>query len=336
MEQIGFIIGETFLYWSSIILALAAVAAILVFLGLYIAKGGSPVAGFLAVPASAVTGVYLARLIHWYCQADAYESMEKAMTDFSSGGYALMGVFFACVIVACVLRLVRLSKNLPQMLDCMALAGAAGVAAGRFSVLFNSSNRGQVLESVTWFPVAQATVDSVTGQTEYRLATFALQGILAGILFVGLTAFYLVKRKKGALKHGDTCLLFLLVYGASQAVLDSCRYDSLFFRSNGFVSIVQILGCVSIVLAVVIFSVRMVMARKWKWWYLALWVPIAGALGGAGYMEYHVQRHGDQALFAYTVMSLCLLAVVVITVVIRALAVTAEAKPARPELPEEN
>ena len=126
MEQIGFIIGETFLYWSSIILTLAAVAAILVFLGLYIAKGGNPVAGFLAVPLSAVAGVYLARLIHWYCQADAYESMEKAMTDFTSGGYALMGVFFGCVIVACVLRLVRLSKNLPQMLDCMALAGAVG------------------------------------------------------------------------------------------------------------------------------------------------------------------------------------------------------------------
>ena len=91
-----------------------------------------------------------------------------------------------------------------------------------------------------------------------------------------------------------------------------------------------------VLLAVVICSVRMVMARKWKWWYLALWVPIAAALGGAGYMEYHVQRHGDQALFAYSVMSACLLAVVAITVVIRALAVTAEAKPARPELPEEN
>ena len=328
MEQIGFIIGETFLYWSSIILAMAATAAILIFLGLYIGKGGNVVSGFLAVPLSAVIGIYLARLIHWYCQADAYPSLKAAMTDFSIGAYALMGVFFGCALAAVILWLLRVSKNLPRMLDCMALAGAAGIAAGRFSVLFNSSNRGQTLESVTWFPVAQATVDSVTGQTEYRLATFALQGIVAGVLFAVLTAFYLVKRKKGALKDGDTCLLFLLVYGASQAVLDSCRYDSLFFRSNGFVSIVQILGTVCVVLAVAVFSVRMVRARKWQWWYLALWLPILGALGGAGYMEYHVQRHGDQALFAYTVMSGCMLAVVAITVAIRLLAVTAENIPA--------
>ena len=29
-------------------------------------------------------------------------------------------------------------------------------------------------------------------------------------------------------------------------------------------------------------------------------------LGGAGYMEYYVQRHGDKGLFSYTIMTLCL------------------------------
>ena len=39
-------------------------------------------------------------------------------------------------------------------------------------------------------------------------------------------------------------------------------------------------------------------------------------LGIAGYMEYHVQRHGDQRIFAYTVMSVCLAAVVAMTIYI--------------------
>ena len=43
-------------------------------------------------------------------------------------------------------------------------------------------------------------------------------------------------------------------------------------------------------------------------------------LGLAGYMEYHVQRHGDQALFAYTVMSACILVAVGAAILIRALA----------------
>ena len=36
-------------------------------------------------------------------------------------------------------------------------------------------------------------------------------------------------------------------------------------------------------------------------------------------MEYYVQRHGDEALFAYTVMSICLILVLVLLVVIRQL-----------------
>ena len=57
---------------------------------------------------------------------------------------------------------------------------------------------------------------------------------------------------------------------------------------------------------------------------------IGTLLGGAGYMEYYVQRHGDQAQFAYTVMSGCLLAVVVLTLLIRALGIHGKKKAAPP------
>ena len=41
-------------------------------------------------------------------------------------------------------------------------------------------------------------------------------------------------------------------------------------------------------------------------------------------MEYHVQRHGREALFAYSVMGICLTCTVVLSLVIRTLAVRAE------------
>ena len=98
----------------------------------------------------------------------------------------------------------------------------------------------------------------------------------------------------------------MVLYCAMQAVLDSTRYDSLFLRSNGFVSLVQILCLVTLVTALVVFSVRMVKAAGFHPGFLLLWIPALALLGGAGYMEYFVQRHGDQAAFAYGTMSLCL------------------------------
>ena len=112
--------------------------------------------------------------------------------------------------------------------------------------------------------------------------------------------------------------------GASQVVLDSTRYDSLFFRSNGFVSVVQVLGALALVLAVILFSRRMVKARGFRAWQILLWLLIAIAIAGAGYMEYYVQRWGSKALFAYSVMSACLLFVICLTLFIRRLAVTVE------------
>ena len=330
MDKVAYISGETFLYWSSIILALGALTAVGVFLSMFLrTKGNGPSAIFL-VPTAVILSVLCARFIHWYCRADSYTSLKAAMTDFSGGDYALMGVFAGCVISACVLWVVRLIKDLPQALDCMALAGAAGIGVGRLSGFFGDGNRGAILQGITELPLVCPVINPVSGAVEYRLATFLLQAIAAGIIFAILLIFYLLPRKKHPLRRGDTTLLFLSLYCATQAVLDSTRYDSLFMRSNGFVSFVQVLSAVGLLIPVVVFSVRMVRAMGMRRWFYSLWSLLAAALGGAGYMEYYVQRHGDQAQFAYTVMSGCLLAVVVLTLFIRALGIHGKKKAAPP------
>lgn len=326
MDKIAFYSGSTAIYWNSVILTLAAATAICFFLAFYLGKSGNGAAGFAVVPVSMVLSLVFARFFHWYCQSDSYTGFTAAMTNYAEGGYALMGVFLGCVLAAALTRVICLHRNLPEMLDAMSMAACAGMAVGRLSALFNASDRGQVLMNFRSLPIASPVNNAVSGAVEYRLATFALQSMVALALFIGLAVFYNKGQKRGKLRDGDTCLLFLLFYGASQVVLDSTRYDSLFFRSNGFVSVVQVLGAVALVLAVILFSRRMVKARGLRAWQIFLWLLIGIAIGGAGYMEYYVQRRGNEALFAYSVMSGCLLFVILLTLLIRFLAVRVEKK----------
>ena len=53
---------------------------------------------------------------------------------------------------------------------------------------------------------------------------------------------------------------------------------------------------------------------------------MAALLGGAGFMEYYVQRHGDLAVFSYSVMSVCLIFIVGLALLTRVLGETTQRK----------
>lgn len=301
MDRIAFIFGNTYIYWNSIVLTLAAGAAICIFLAFYLPEGQGSAAA-VAVPMTLVLSIFFGRLLHWYFRPDSYGGFLKAITDYTSGGYALLGCFAACGLTAGILKLLRLEKEPLRLLDAMSLGGCAGIAVGRLACFFSSADRGQLLQSLRTLPFAYPVNNVVTGAPEYRLATFVIQAMATALIFGGLAAFTLLARRR----QGDVTLLFLLLYGLSQAVLDSTRYDSLYLRSNGFVSVAQLLSAAALVTVSVIFAVRMGKTRGFRWWYVPLWLFMLALLGGAGYMEYYVQRHGDKALFSYANMTVCL------------------------------
>ena len=317
MEKIAFILSDHYIYWSSIFLLLGAGVTVFLFLGLYFRKREDLASGFTAVPLAVILSLLLARFVHWYCCPDQYESFYAAMANLSDGGFALLGAFGGCLAAALLTRAFRLHRNVPQMLDAMAPALCAGIAVGRLASFFTNADRGPMLETFRSLPWAWPTVNAVSGETEYRLATFFLQAVTAAVLALILITVHLTSRRK---KDGDTVLLFLLCYGAAQCLLDSTRYDALYFRSNGFVSVTQIFCAVGMVLAAVVFSARLVKAKGFRPVYIALWGAMAAALGAAGYMEYYVQRHGNQALFAYSIMGTALALLVLLTILIRAMA----------------
>ena len=307
MEQIAFIIGDRLVHWSFLMVALGGAVAVCLFLWLYTRQTDNWSGAGWMLLLSCPLSVFFARMIHWYCQYTSYAGFLAAITDYSTGGYALIGVFAGCLVAALILRLLRRVESLGQLLDCTCIAGAAGIAIGRFASFFNADDRGMLLTEYTRLPLAYSSVSPITGLEEFRLATFLLQFFCVAILFFGLLHFYLKQTEKNPVyRHGDSFWIFVLLYSASQAVLDSTRYDSLFLRSNGFVSLVQILCLVSLVVTLVLFSVRMVKAMGWNFGFPLMWLSALALLGGAGYMEYFVQRHGDQAAFAYGTMSLCL------------------------------
>lgn len=308
--QIAIYTGDTVIYWSTLVLCLAVAAWFCLSYALYVPNGGRASAMWVFLPFACVFSLALGRFCHWYCHAEQYPGFLAAMTDYSSGSFLLPGVLLGVVLAALLARLLRFSKSAPEMLDALAPGAALGIALFRLSALFNSSCRGKIVitnPAYQRLPLGSG-VTSAAGNVEYHFATFFVQFLLMLLLTALLLDFYYRRggrRVKSGSAHGHTALLFLLLYSAMELVMDSTRYDSSFLRSNGFVSAVQIVSALSILGVLLYYSIHSVRANGLRWYHFPLWAAFLSTVGGAGYLEYLVQRHGDWYLKCYGAMSAC-------------------------------
>ena len=310
MNQVAFILDNTTLYWYSIVLALAVTAGICFFMACCSHSGVRLPWAAASVLLAVFLSLVLSRLVFWYCRADSFRSLGQALTTPSSGSLALAGAFLGCSLAALVL--VRFAGVTLKLLDCMSVAGSCAICLGRLGNFFTSADRGQILTEMTFLPWSYPVVNATSGELEYRLATFLFQSIIAGLLFIVLSCLFFSPRTRKYLSDGKLTLLFAMVYGASQVILDSTRYDSLYLRSNGFVSMVQILAAVALGVSIILCAIGAAKTKGLRKWMILVWVVIAGLFGGAGYMEYYVQRHGRLAFFAYDIMEHCLVVILVL------------------------
>ena len=298
MNRAAVILADGVIYWNGVVLLLAAGAAVCLFLSAYLAGGGSSAGAAVAGPVALECSLVLSRLLHWYFMPDSYPGFLEAMTDYTRGDYALPGVFLGCLLAAGLTRLLRLETHIFRLLDAMSLGLCGGIAAGRLSFLFGSADRGPAAEGFA--PFVLPVVNEVSGNPEYRLATFVLQSVAAGLLCLILWGVFLF----GKPRRRRITLLFLLFYPAGQVVLDSTRYDSLYLRSNGFLRFSQLASAVTLAAAGVYSAVSMAKRRGFRFWQLPLWLSMAALLAAAGYMEYVVQRRGG-GWEAYLIMTAC-------------------------------
>ncbi len=309
MSEIAIFSGSTIIYWSAIIIALGVASGFCLSYALYTAHNGKAAAMWVFFPIAVFLSVLFCRFIHWYCHAEQYAGFFSAITDYSNGGYCLPGMFLGILIAGLIVKALHLCDSSAALFDAIAPGAALSIALIRLSAFFNASTRSTIIITNPKFqhlPLGVA-VPTSTGLIEYRFATFFIQFILMMILAVVLVFFYCrrhdIPMKRG-LQNGQTCFVFMIFFSATEVVLDSTRYDSSFLRLNGFVSLVQIIGALTLLGILIYFSINSVKANGFKFYHPILWVVFLVGVGLTGYFEYLVQRHGSWYLKCYTVMSI--------------------------------
>lgn len=312
MSAIAFYSSSLTIYWSAIVIVLGIAAWFCLSMALYRGDGGRGSAMWLVLALGTVLSIFFCRAIHWYCNAEQYEGFLSALTDYSIGSYCLPGMFLGLLLVGLLAAKLRFADSAAALFDALAPGAALGVALFRLSALFNSSCRGSIAITPEFMHRLPFTseVEVAAGVTEYRFATFFVQFILLLIFAVVLAVFFLRHRadeKKWGRQQGYVAGLFLTVYSAMEIILDSTRYDSCVLRSNGFVSVVQIVSALIIVVILAVYCRRSVKANGRHWYHFALWGGYVLSLAAVGGSEYFVQRHRDWFIGCYSVMTLGLI-----------------------------
>ncbi len=331
MNPIAAIIGGHVIYWNAVVIVLGAAACFFLTLSLFTAHGGRAAAVLLLLPLAILLSLPLARFINWYCHSEKYLSFWKAMTDYSRGDYCLAGVVLGTALAGLIVRALGFTQNLARLYDCLAPGAALGIAMIRLSELFTNADRAKAVVTDPRFRRLPFSTE-IVGSGEWRVATFFLQFLMMLVIFVLLMRFF-VKRRRWPMKgkqprDGNVALMFLTLLCALDLVADSSRYDASFLRLNGFVSMVQIVSAVTLLLILVIYSRRSIRVNGLRPSLWVLWIVFFLAVGLTGFLEWLVQRHGNWHLSCYTLMSVCGL-VLVFTVYRAYLTVCAEKRSRR-------
>lgn len=309
MENIAIYINNTAIYWSAIVICLAAAACFAMTLALYLPTGGRAGTVFVMIPIAVILSVLFSRLIHWYCHGEQYSGFINAMVDYSSGGYCLPGVLLGTWLAAVIVGKLGFTDNISRLLDCMAPGSALGIALIRLSALFNNSCRSKIVvetPALQHLPLASPIVDSA-GNVDYRFATFFTQFLIM-LVITGMLLNFFFKYRRRHIKNnysrdGHVYLTFLLYYSAVELIMDSTRYDSSFMHFNGFVSLVQIVSAVTILGILIYYSILSVKANGRRAYHWVMWVGYFLTLAGVGATEYLVQRYGGWYRPCYLGMS---------------------------------
>lgn len=294
--------------WTGIIIALACAAALLAgsMLRKYQQRGNYE---FLICAAlSCLFGVVGSRLMYWYCNTEAYSRFLEVFTA-SDAGQSVGGMMLGVVAAVCLTGLVIGKDEILRLFDCICTAGALGLFVGRLAGFTNTGDRGRMIFESAFLqrlPFASPVAVEGSSDTEWRFATFLFESAAGLFIFIVCVSFFVRAYEKGKESNceGLTALLFCALFGSTQAILESTRYDSLFFRFNGFVSIVQIIAAVLLVGSLVVgFVVCGKLFGKTNKSIILLVGGIA-LVGCAGAFEYFVQRYTHQYPLWYGLMLL--------------------------------
>ncbi|MBE6754323.1 MAG: hypothetical protein E7559_08265 [Ruminococcaceae bacterium] len=321
MNQIAFFWGSISIYWSSIFFALAIIGSVFASLQIRAIQNKTPNAVLLTALISIPLSLLFSRLVYWYCSFEQYRGILDALTSFGEGGHSLVGAAIGLFLATVIVWRLNMVSSLMQLWDCVLPGSMIGIAIGRLSGFFSADDKGKIMfdnPSLQRLPFAVEIVNEATGTSDWRLATFLFESVAALIVF--FVCHYIIRsfhqtnlgKEKVicSLPDGSVAMICLSFFGSLQVVLESTRYDSLFLRTNGFISLMQMV-CLALVLTSIIFfsyhSIKINGGVDRK--HIFTWLLCVILIGQSAYVEYYVQRHANEYFICYTVMSIAMISV---------------------------
>lgn len=232
-------------------------------------------------------------------------------TGMRDGGYGLYGAM-AGILAAALLAALLFKSSLGEIADCVAVAGAGIITVGRFATRFTMDSLGFAMAPNAF------TVRNDADGLDY-LAVFYLDGIVESVIFViclGLF-FFCYGRKNSSFTKGNVALIFLMLHGLNQVVMDSLRTVTLCLFDNDFIKASQIIGIVSWLVIIIVFVCRLVKKQLFKKGFFGIFAAFAVLIIVAVRMEYRVGN--SNYISAHIVMGICMVIMAILSMVIVAI-----------------
>ena len=204
----------------------------------------------------------------------------------TGGGWSMMGLVGGVMLAACLAaRITRQKAGL--LLDIAACALPAFMALERLGEgcveEFDYSRR---LTS----SFLNGTFLTFSDYDGFYLATWRLAAIVTAVL-LPLLIWDLTRSRK----HGNTCLLFLLLFGSCSIILESLRYDR--FLSITFVGLQHVLAAVIMGIGVFVLAARA--GKRQKTLAVSAVISVFLAAGLAVGLEFALDRTTWNKLLIY-------------------------------------
>ena len=275
--------------------AALGMAAALIALGLLskrakLKQGTAPLTGTLAI----VCGFIVSRL--FFCLMDRNLGAPVPLNGvllLTGGGYSMIGAIIGAAFGAVISA--KLTRQSPQrLLDCLAPALLLFIACERLG-------EGLVEEFGISRPLVgdllKGTILAVEGDYDWRLATYLLEAFTALIL-----AVILLLDLKGGKRPGDTFVLFLILFGATQVIWESLRFDQHMHLS--FVGLQQVMAMMLLAAGVAVAALRHMKDKKRLAVCALVSLPLAVALGVG--LEFAIDRTQMNRYLLYALFALVL------------------------------
>ena len=254
------------------------------------------IVSLLAYAVSAVPlAAFFGRLIHWYSHYETYESFAGAFVN-AEGQYHEAGMMLGFVIAAGAAALISGKDLRKKMMSAYASGHMLFMTLVSLVSMYSDSDRGKAVITEGFYqrlPYSYITYMS-DGSTQFRTAVFFWKFMILGIVTIVSVILYF--RRRSAVET-------YVCYFAAMALLDSARYDASFLRSNGFVSLMQIVSGVFLIITLTVFIVRSAKAGGFHAYHVLFMLAFMAGLSLTGYMEYYVQRHGNLYIYCYSIMA---------------------------------